>query len=116
MAKPARLAQTIEQANLQDAQALCKWLVEDNGYLAAKVLPDGSVAGLLNLIFTRAICLGCHWEGWANRFCFEDLELANSRFESLVSEDDLPAGHIASRVGHAMPLRRPGMHHAADGA
>lgn len=67
------------------------------GYMAARVLPDGSVAALLQLVYTRAICLGCIREGWATRFCFEDQKLADRRFAALASEDDEPAGYVARR-------------------
>ena len=67
------------------------------GYRAARVLPDGSVAALCDLMFTRAICLGCTDDGWTSRFCFEDRALANLRFEQLQSEDDVPDGFVTRR-------------------
>ena len=69
------------------------------GYLAVRVLPDGSIACLGDLLFTRAIYLGCDRDGWAHRFCFEDRALASKRFYELQSEDDEPAGFIARRGG-----------------
>lgn len=66
-------------------------------YLDVRVLPDGSVAALYDLMFTRAIMLGCTREGYAARFCFEDRELAKQRFSELLTEDDIPAGYVASR-------------------
>lgn len=86
----------IELANAEAAQALAASMTQ-HGYLRGRVLPDGSVAALLNLLFTRAICLGCHEDGWARRFCFEDRALADLRFEQLQSEDDEPAGFVARR-------------------
>lgn len=67
------------------------------GYRRARVLPDGTVAAVLELLFTRSICLGCHEYGYTTRFCFEDRSLADRRFDELQSEDDVPAGHIARR-------------------
>lgn len=67
------------------------------GYRRARVLPDGTVAAVLELLFTRSICLGCHEYGITKRFCFEDRSLADQRFDELQSEDDIPAGHIARR-------------------
>ena len=69
------------------------------GYLAVRVLPDGSIACLGDLLFTRAIYLGCDRDGWARRFCFEDRALASKRFYELQSEDDEPKGFIARRGG-----------------
>ena len=87
----------IEEANLAKAQELVIWLLESGDYLDARVLPDGSVAALIRLIYTKAICLGCSRAGFESRFCFSDFELAHQRFAELQSEDDEPAGHIARR-------------------
>lgn len=62
-----------------------------------RVLPDGSVAMLIDLIFTRAVCLGCTSWGWSRRFCFEDRDRATQVFAELVSEDDEPTGCTAFR-------------------
>ena len=67
------------------------------GYLNTRVLPDGSVAGLVELVTTRAIVLGCTEDGWSRRFCFADRGLADRRFAELQSEDDEPQGYIARR-------------------
>lgn len=88
-------APTILETNLAAAHALAEAL--DPCYLTTRVLPDGSVAALLELMFTRAICLGCTEYGWARRFCFEDRALASRRFAELQSEDDEPAGYVARR-------------------
>lgn len=66
-------------------------------YIAVRILPDGSVAALRDLLYTRAIFLGCDICGYARRFCFEDRALADQRFAELVSEDDEPAGWVARR-------------------
>ena len=70
---------------------------EDGGYIDVKVLPDGSIAALGDLLFTRAVHLGCHDFGWTSRFCFEDRALADKRYAELQSEDDEPAGFTARR-------------------
>jgi hypothetical protein len=67
------------------------------GYLECRELPDGSVACLLELFYTRAIVLGCDEWGFSSRFCFSDRTLATERFRELKSEDDVPEGHIAAR-------------------
>lgn len=78
------------------AQALCEELLQQ-GYLAARILEDGSVAALGDLLYTRSIITGCTPTGWSRRFCFEDRDLASRRFEELRHEDDVPLGHIARR-------------------
>lgn len=72
----------------------------DQGYLRVRVLPDGSVAALQDLITTRAIVLGCTRWGWARRYCFANRALADARFDQLQSEDDEPEGFLTKR-----PLR-----------
>lgn len=66
-------------------------------YREVRVLDDGSVAALGDLMFTRAIFLGCDRLGHSRRFCFEDRKLADKRFSELQSEDDVPEGFIARR-------------------
>lgn len=77
------------------AQALADELRSQ--YLAVRVLSDLSVAVLVDLIYTRAIGLGCNYMGIERRFCFADKKLADKRFAELQSEDDVPSGHIARR-------------------
>lgn len=91
------ISKTNEQMNVSAAQALANTLVADHGYLKARVLPDASVACLVQLLFTKAIILGCQNTGWNNRFCFKDQALAEQRFNELQSEDDEPQGFIARR-------------------
>lgn len=78
-------------------QALAEHLVSEEGYKAARVLPDGSVAAILDLMFTRAIVLDCTATGYGNRFCFENKALADQRFLELRSDEDVPEGFIARR-------------------
>ena len=65
--------------------------------IEVKVLADGSVAMLHDLLFTRAIHLGCNSWGWTARFCVEDRARANTEFAKLVSEFDEPTGCVARR-------------------
>lgn len=79
------------------AQAVADALRAGHRYLDVRVLPDGSVASLVDLLYTRAIHLGCTLTGWGARFCFADRDLATKRFNELKSEDDEPAGYTARR-------------------
>lgn len=72
-------------------------VVSRSGYERARILPDGSVAAIGELLTTRAIFLGCTMHGWERRYCFADRELADKRFAELKSEDDEPQGYIAKR-------------------
>lgn len=93
------------QAELREAQALVDYLKEIGGYLDVRVLSDGSVAAVGELMFTRAIYLGCNRHGFERRFCYKDRELALKRFHELQTEDDEPTGWIARRP--EMPCDRP---------
>lgn len=95
----------LQAINRREAEGLCTWLVTSNGCMDARVLPDGTVAALQDLLFTRAIVLGCTRDGWAQRFCFEDRSLALQRYAELEGEDDVPAGSIATRQGVRSPAR-----------
>lgn len=66
-------------------------------YQEVRILPDGSIAALGELMFTRAVYLGCDELGWSRRFCFEDRPRANEEFEKLQSQHDTPTGWIARR-------------------
>lgn len=72
-------------------------LVLDSGYIEVRVLPDGTVAALGDLLYTRAIHLDCEPLGFGRRLCFEDRDLATQRFHELQSSDDVPEGYIARR-------------------
>lgn len=66
-------------------------------YLQVRRLPDGSVAALGDLLFTRAIHLRCDLYGYERRFCFDDRARADEEFAKLQTEDDEPTGWIARR-------------------
>lgn len=91
-------ANTEPPMSVDEWNDLRRWLVNEGGFLAVRQLRDGSVAGLLRLMTTLAICLGvsrqCPYE---RRFCFVDRELAVLRFGELQSEDDTPEGWHARR-------------------
>jgi hypothetical protein len=97
---------SIEDRNAADAQALAAWL-RTQRYLAVRVLPDGSVAALVDLLFTRGIVLGCHWDGWTSRFCFEERELADRRFSD--------RGRRAAGACRTTVWRKAERHRAAGG-
>lgn len=85
-------------ASLDDAERVAAAVrLNTPSALGVRVLPDGSVALLTDLLFTRAICLGCHSWGYSRRFCFSDTALADRVFAGLQSEDDTISGHIAQR-------------------
>ena len=66
-------------------------------YRDVKILSDGSVACLADLVFTRAILLGCDEIDFTRRFCFSDRALADKRWAELTTENEIPAGYVARR-------------------
>ena len=66
-------------------------------YIEVKQLADGTIVGLGNLLFTRAIYVDMDLYGWGKRFCFEDRQLATEQFRQLTSGDSEPVGWVARR-------------------
>lgn len=82
----------------QEAEIIRKENAEFPDYLEVKVLPDNSIAILMELMYTRAICLGAsRYTAFTRRFCFEDRAKASELFKTLQSEDDELEGYTARR-------------------
>lgn len=81
----------------QPLDDLLRAVKEMGGYREVRALSDGSIAAIGDLLYTRAIHLGCDVWGWSRRYCFADRELAEREFAKLLTEDDTPAGWVASR-------------------
>lgn len=77
-------------------QELIEFLREQ-GYENLRELPDETVVGTLELMYTRAICIGLNRWSWEKRFCFENKELALEELAKLTTGDDEPTGYIARR-------------------
>lgn len=70
---------------------------ESGGYLVLDFLRDGTIIGLGDLLFTRAIYMDLDLNGWGKRFCFQDKNLAVEEYMKLKTGDDEPTGWIARR-------------------
>lgn len=66
-------------------------------YYDVRLLDDGSIIAIGNLMFTRAIYMDVNQDGWGRRFCFDDRALADTEFQRLSNEDQEPSGWIARR-------------------
>lgn len=66
-------------------------------YQDVAILRDGTIIGIGDLMFTRAIYMDMHMDGWGRRFCFKDKNLAVEEYAKIKSGDDEPAGWIARR-------------------
>ena len=78
---------------------LLDWLRSPEGgnYLDVRVLPDGTIAAVGDLMFTRGLYLGLTWTGWSRRYCFDERLLANAELHRITGLDDEPRGWIAQR-------------------
>lgn len=66
-------------------------------YLVVDFLRDGTIIGMGDLMFTRAIYIDLDLNGWGKRFCFEDKDLAVEEYMKLKTGDDEPTGYVARR-------------------
>ena len=78
-----------------DPDSIIEQLKDD--YQNLRKLEDGTVVGTIELMFTRAICIGLNPIGWEKRFCFENRSLALSELAKLTTSEDEPDGYIARR-------------------
>lgn len=73
--------------------------LEKQGYSNLRILPDGCICGLSELLFTTALHIGLNAYGWERRYCYPEKEKALLALEALEHEDAEPlAGFVASRV------------------
>lgn len=66
-------------------------------YTVVDFLRDGTIIGLGDLMFTRAIYIDMDLNGWGKRFCFENKDLAVEEYAKLQTGDDEPTGWVARR-------------------
>lgn len=76
---------------------LTKAEIEEMGYRNARLLPDGTWAATIELMFTRAICTNITALSYSYRWCFEDRDRAIEELNKLEAMDDHPTGWIARR-------------------
>lgn len=70
-----------------------------NEYQDLRVLEDGTIIGTIELMFTRALCVDLDGDGWGQRYCYEDRELAVTACYLMESGDDQPlTGYVANRI------------------
>lgn len=72
-------------------------ILSSEGYENLRSLPDGTVVGTSELMFTRAVYVGLNFSGWEKRFCFSDRDLAVEELKKLSDGDSEPSGYIARR-------------------
>ena len=83
--------------NMGEDETLRQRIQQLGNYLVVDFLRDGTIIGLGDLMFTRAIYIDLDLYGWGKRFCFEDKDLAVEEYAKLQTGDDEPTGWIARR-------------------
>lgn len=90
MPKPPRSAHA-------DALRIADRIQKENYYLKIRVLDDGTIIALMELMYTRSIIIDVDQYGYSKRFCFKVRAHADSEFDRLQTGDDEPTGYIARR-------------------
>lgn len=80
-----------------DDEALRQRIKGLGDYLVVDFLRDGTIIGMGDLLFTRAIYIDLDLNGWGKRFCFQDRKLAAEEYMKLKTGDDEPTGYVARR-------------------
>ena len=81
----------------EEEEALRERIKHLGNYLVVDFLNDGTIIGMGDLMFTRAIYIDMDLYGWDKRFCFEDRDLAVDEYAKLKTGDDEPKGYVARR-------------------
>lgn len=88
---------TEERMHMGEDETLRQRIRQLGNYLVVDFLRDGTIIGLGDLMFTRAIYIDLDLYGWGKRFCFEDRDLAVEEYMKLKTGDDEPTGWVARR-------------------
>lgn len=88
---------TRERMHMGEDEALRERIKKLGGYLVVDFLRDGTIIGMGELMFTRAIYIDLDLNGWGKRFCFEDKDRAVEEYAKLQTGDDEPTGYVARR-------------------
>lgn len=73
------------------------------GYLLARLLPSGEIAGLTRMIYTVALCVGIDAESYRTRFCYPDVWSAMNALARWCGEGDPPGPWIKNKGGADRP-------------
>lgn len=83
---------------MSDAEAEAEFrAMLERDYMYVRLLPDGVWIGLIDLLYTTALCVGLDQYGYERRYCYEEGRLALAELEKMQSGGDVPRGWIAAR-------------------
>jgi hypothetical protein len=88
---------TVERMHMGEDETLRQRIQQLGNYLVVDFLRDGTIIGMGDLMFTRAIYIDLDLNGWGKRFCFEDKDRAVEEYAKLQTGDDEPTGWVARR-------------------
>lgn len=77
-----------ERILIQTENQLLSRIREEGSYTDVRALEDGTIIGIGNLLFTKAIYIDLSDTGWGQRFCFKDAELAWDEYMKLRCGDE----------------------------
>lgn len=86
-----------ERMHMGEDETLRQRIQQLGNYLVVDFLRDGTIIGVGDLMFTRAIYMDMDLNGWGKRFCFEDKDRAVEEYMKLKTGDDEPTGWVARR-------------------
>ena len=86
-----------ERKHMGEDETLRQRIQQLGNYLVVDFLRDGTIIGMGDLMFTRAIYIDLDLNGWGKRFCFEDKDRAVEEYMKLKTGDDEPTGYVARR-------------------
>jgi hypothetical protein len=86
-----------ERMHMGEDETLRQRIKQLGNYLVVDFLRDGTIIGMGDLMFTRAIYMDMDLNGWGKRFCFEDKDRAVEEYTKLKTGDDEPTGYVARR-------------------
>jgi hypothetical protein len=86
-----------ERKHMGEDETLRQRIQQLGNYLVVDFLRDGTIIGMGELMFTRAIYIDMDLNGWGKRFCFKDKDRAVEEYMKLKTGDDEPTGYIARR-------------------
>ena len=86
-----------ERMHMGEDETLRQRIKQLGNYLVVDFLRDGTIIGMGDLMFTRAIYMDMDLNGWGKRFCFEDKDRAVEEYMKLKTGDDEPTGWVARR-------------------
>ena len=86
-----------ERMHMGEDETLRQRIQQLGNYLVVDFLRDGTIIGMGELMFTRAIYIDLDLNGWGKRFCFENRDLAVVEYMKLKTGDDEPTGYVARR-------------------